>query len=155
MPRTTLVSLARSGARNSATMSHEPASHLLVGPRPLERVGVPFVVLGPGVRDVADELLAVVPRASLQVAITEGVDQQLRLVEPRGSRRRQPGPPPAVTAVEILRRRPGDVARPAVVDQVDAPQTAVPAAELLQSRDVVGGVILLQDRGPHASGVND
>src|SRR4051812_46476041 len=82
-----LVSLARSGARNSAAMSHEPASHLLVGPRPLERVGVPFVVLGPGVRNMPDEPLPVVPRASLQVAVLEGVDQQLCLVEPRGPSR--------------------------------------------------------------------
>ena len=104
---------------------------------------------------MADELLPVVPRASLQVAISEGMDQQLRLVQPRGPRRRQPGSPPAVTPVEVLSRRPGDVARPAVVDQVDASQSAVPAAELSQGGDVVRGVVLLQHDGPHSPGVDN
>src|SRR5215831_2158201 len=98
-------------------MSLEPASHLLVGPRPLERVGVQLVVLAPGDREMVNELLPVAPRAALQIAITEGVDQQLRLVEPRGPRRGQPGAPPALTSAEVLRRRPGDMARAAVVDQ--------------------------------------
>src|SRR5690242_1327591 len=110
-------------------MPREPAAHLLVGPRPLEGVGVQLIVLGPRDREVVDELLAITPGAPLQVAVTEGMDQQLRLVEPRGTRRSRPGPPPAVTPLEVVGRRPGDVARAAVVDQVDAPQSAVPAAE--------------------------
>src|SRR4029453_5702968 len=111
-------------------MSLEPAPHLLIGPCPLERVGVPLVVLRPGGREVLDELLPVPPRSSLQVAIAEGMDQQLGLVEPRGPRRGQAGPPPAVASVEIIRRRPGYVARAAVVDQVDASQPTVTTAKL-------------------------
>lgn len=99
-------------------MSHEPAVHFLVGLRPLERVGVPFVVLGPGVRDMPDKLFPVLPRASLQIAVAESMDQQVCLVEPRGSCRRQAGSSPVVTTVEVLRRRPGGVAWPAVVDRV-------------------------------------
>ena len=49
----------------------------------------------------------------------------------------------------------GDVARPAVVDQVDAPQPAVPAPELLQRRDVVVGVVRSRHDRPHPPGVDD
>jgi hypothetical protein len=104
---------------------------------------------------VSDEGLAVRPGASLQIAGAEGMDQQLGLVEPRRPRRSQPGAPPTVAPIEVSRRRSGDVARATVVDQVDAPESAMPAAELFQGRDVVRRVLLLQGRNPHPPGVND
>jgi hypothetical protein len=104
---------------------------------------------------VPDEALAVGSGVSLQVAGDEGVDQQFGLIQPRRPRRGQAGAPPAVAPVEVLRRRAGDVARAAVVDQVDASASAVPATELLQSRDRVLRVVLLQDHGPHPPGVDD
>src|SRR5262245_21635152 len=105
-----LVSLARSNARNSGLVPGKPAPHLLVGPRPLEGVGIQLVVLAPRLRDMPDELLPAAPGCPLEVAVAEGVDQQLRLVQPRGPRRGQPGPPPAVAAVEVVRRLGRDVA---------------------------------------------
>src|SRR4051812_11359469 len=75
--RPRLVDLLRSFARNSGGVFGEPFPHLLVAPRPLERVGVEQVVLRPGDADVIDELLAILPRRSSQIAMTEGSDQQL------------------------------------------------------------------------------
>ena len=96
-------------------MFGEPATHFLIGPGPLERVGVVPVVLRPGGGDVGDVLPTVRPRTSLQITPVEGVVQQLRLVQPGGVRRGQPGPPPPLAPGDVGRRVPGDMAGPAVV----------------------------------------
>ena len=44
---TTLVCADRKTARNSGGVLHEPPSHVLVGPGPLERVRIAIVVLRP------------------------------------------------------------------------------------------------------------
>ncbi len=49
------MSLARSNARNSGRVFGVPPSHLMIGPRPLERVGIQPVVLRPGVFHILDE----------------------------------------------------------------------------------------------------
>src|SRR4051794_12985295 len=100
-----LVCLAISRARNSGGVLGKPSPHLLIGPHPLEGVGVEAVVLRPGRLHMGDVFLPTRPRAPLQVAIPEGVVEPLPLVQPRGMRRGQPGPPPTLTTIEIVGRQ--------------------------------------------------
>src|SRR5436309_8084854 len=78
-----LVALATSNARNSTSMLGEPHPHLLIGPSPLEGVGIQPVVLRPTGQHIIDELFPTTPRTSLQVVVAERPHQQLRLVQPR------------------------------------------------------------------------
>ena len=97
-----LVDLLRSLARNSRRVFGKAFPHLLVTPRSLERVGVEQVVLRPGDADVIDELLTILPRCATQVAMTEGSNQQLRFIQPRGVSWREPWSPPARGAAGAL-----------------------------------------------------
>ena len=90
-----LVGREESNARNSEPMFLNPLPHLLARPRPFERMGVQPIVLRPGLPNVIDEFGPTVPRSSFQVVVTEGADQQLRLLEPRGVDRGEATPPPA------------------------------------------------------------
>ena len=56
-----LVSPLRSPARNWSRVSSEPLAHLGIGPRPLERVGVPLVVFRPRRLGMRQEFLSVSP----------------------------------------------------------------------------------------------
>src|SRR5205085_5682442 len=49
------------------------------------------------------------PRPPLEVAPAEGLDQHLRLIQPRGVCRRQPGAPPARAALQVIGRGLGEV----------------------------------------------
>src|SRR4051812_41059042 len=75
-----LVSLDISNARNSGGVLGEPTTHFLIRPRPLEGMGVKPVVLRPRGHHVVDVLPAAAPRPPLQVAMAEGVVEQLPLV---------------------------------------------------------------------------
>src|SRR5512135_1105943 len=108
--RALIVSLARSNATNSGLVFGVPSPHLLVGPRPLERVGIQPVVLRPGVLHVVDELSTAGPRSPLPIAVGEGVEQQFRLVEPRGLPRCETASPPATASGQVLLCRRSGVA---------------------------------------------
>src|SRR5262249_11527472 len=89
-----LVGLEESNATNSGPMPRDPLPHLRARPRPFERMGIEAVILGPGSPHIFDEFGPTAPRPPLQVVVTEGAEQQLRLVEPRGVHRGKPTPPP-------------------------------------------------------------
>ena len=57
-----LVSPDISNARNSGSVFAEPGTHLLIGPRPLEGMGVKPVVLRPRGHHMGDVLLTAGPR---------------------------------------------------------------------------------------------
>src|SRR5882724_4283652 len=78
-----LVSPARKPALKSGCMFGEPLTHLVVGPGPLEGMGIAMVVLRPGSHDVGLEFLLALPRPPFQVVVLEGMDQDLCLVQPR------------------------------------------------------------------------
>src|SRR5437879_9689524 len=118
-------------------MRVKPLPHLLITPLPLKLVGVQPVVLRPRDVHVIDELRAASPRRAPQVAMTEGPDQQLRLVQPRRAHRREPGTPPAPAVLPEGGRGAGRVAGVAVLDQEDPLEAAMPAAEPAQLLDVV------------------
>jgi hypothetical protein len=69
----------------------KPLSHFLMGPGPFKRMGIQLIVLWPSGVDVVDQFLAAVPRAALQVTVTEGVVKQFRLIEPGGMHRGEVG----------------------------------------------------------------
>ena len=150
-----LVSSDAKPARNSLGMFGEPLSHFRGRPGPLERMGVPTVVLRPRGHHMSDERLTTRPRPALQVTEVEGMIQQLRLVQPGGAGRRQAGVPPTVTGGEILLGGPARMAGAAIMDQVDPPKPAVVPSELLQGRDIVIGVVGLQADRLHPPAMND
>src|SRR5437868_12944665 len=118
-------------------MFGKPATHPLICPGPLEGMSVQPVVLRPGGQDMGDVLLTAGPRPPLQVAMSEGVVEQLSLIEPRGVGRRQPGTPPAPAVGNILVRLGGDAATTAIVNQEYPPEPAMLPSEGIQRRDVV------------------
>ena len=132
-----------------------PSSHLLIRPSPLERVGVPLVVLLPGRHHVIDVFRAAFPGSALQVPAVKRVIEQFSLVEPGGTSGRQPGSPPSPTGTKILPRGMAVVAGTAVMDQVDSPKASVVPSEPHQSRYVVISIVGLQADGLHLAGMND
>src|SRR5579883_836464 len=88
-----------------------------------------------------DELFPPCPRPPLEVASAEGLDQHLRLVQPRGVGRRQTRTPPARATLQVIGRGLGDVTGPAVVDQVHPLQRSVSPPAIPQCRDVVRRVV--------------
>src|SRR5271157_768715 len=74
-----LVVLQRSPATNSPGMFREPLAHPIVGPRPVEAVGVPPLVLRQGGQHVLDKLLPRRPLPPFLVAPAKCLDQQPRL----------------------------------------------------------------------------
>jgi hypothetical protein len=95
------------------------------------------------------------PRPSLQVAILESIEQQLRLVEPRGVDRGKAIPPPAIASRQIVPRLGTRVARVVIVDQVDSTQMTVPMPESSQHSDVMFGVLCVDTCRLHPTAVND
>lgn len=134
-------------------MLGEPASHLLIGPGPLEGVDVEPVVLRPRRGHLRDDLVTAGPRPTLQIAGAVAPDEQLGLVEPRRMSRGPAGPPPAPGVGGVAARLGGDVTRPAVLDQVHAPQ-AVSATGPIQRLDVMICVVLRQADGLPPPGVD-
>src|SRR5438105_264124 len=115
-----LMLSARKLALNSWGVFGKPGSHLLVGPGPFKGMGVAVVVFGPRGRDVGLELLPALPRRPCQVVVLERVDEDLRLVQPRGVGGGISGPPPAPAPGEITARAARDMTGAAVLDQEDA-----------------------------------
>ncbi len=150
-----LLSLDTITARNSRSMVGEPSPHFLVGPGPLERMGVATVILRPRQHHMIDQSLAALPRPALQVSEAEHVVEQLRLVQPGGAGRRQSGSPPTVAGGEIILRDLARMAGTAVMDQIDPPKPAVVPSELLQGRDIVIGIIGLQTKRLHLPAMDD
>ena len=95
------------------------------------------------------------PRSTFQIAAIEHMIEQLRLVEPGCTGRRQAGTPPSVTSGEVVLDELGDVAGTAIVHQVDSIKPAVAPAEISQSCNIVLGVVGLQAEGFHLSAVDD
>src|SRR5208337_1548881 len=150
-----LVSPAISNARNSSSMFCKPSAHLLIRPGPLERMSVQLVVLQPRGGNMGDELLLIPPRPSPQVVVTEGIIEDLGLVEPGRMDRCEPGTPPPATGPQILLREPCCVTGIAVVDQVHALQVMMVTPESLQFFDIVHRVLRLDARRLHQAAVND
>src|SRR6202521_3671405 len=107
-------------------MFGEPLPHLLIGPGPLEGMGVELVVFRRGGQHMRDELLPTAPGRSLQVMVLERSDQQLCLVQPGGVGRREAGPPPAPATRPVFPRLPGRMAPGAVLGQEHPPPPPTP-----------------------------
>lgn len=150
-----LVALAKSPARNSLAMFGEPLLHLRDRPLPFRRVGVEPIVLRPRRRDVRPEVFPAAPRPPLQVMQLKGIQQQLRLVEPRGVLRQQPRTPPAAEVMQVARRAVAGMGRVPIVDQIRTPQVAVPAAEVPQRRGVVLSALAFQAHRLHLPAMDD
>ena len=71
------------------------------------------------------EFFLVLPRRTFQIVVFERMDEDFRLVQPRGIGGRIPRSPPALTVGEIASRASCDVTGPAVLDQEDAAQLLV------------------------------
>jgi len=104
---------------------------------------------------MGDELLLIPPRPSPQVVVTEGIIEDLGLVEPGRMDRCEPGTPPPATGPQILLREPCCVTGIAVVDQVHASQVMMVTPESLQFFDIVHRVLRLDARRLHQAAVND
>jgi len=98
-----LVSLARKPALNSGGMFCEPLTHLLIGPSPFKGVGVAVVVFGPGSQNMGLKLYLALPRRPFQVIMLERMDEDFRLVQPRGIGGRVPRFPPARLSAKCAR----------------------------------------------------
>ena len=112
-------------------MFSKPLSHFLIDPSPFKRMGIELIVLWPSGVDVVDQFLAAVPRAALQVTVTEGVVKQFCLIEPGGMHRGEAGPPPRV-AIEVVGGSSGGMTGVTVLNQKHATQVAVMRTKLLQ-----------------------
>src|SRR6202521_6277913 len=109
-------------------MFGEPLPHLLIGPGPLEGMGVELVVFRRGGQHMRDEHLPTAPGRALQVMVLERADQQLCLVQPGGVGRREAGPPPGPATRPAFPRLPGRMARAAPLATEPPPAPAMPAA---------------------------
>ena len=81
--------------------------------------------------------------------------EQLRLIEPGRTGRRQTGTPPIATSGEVVLGGLGDVARTAIVHQIDTLEPMVMPAEMPQSCNVVRGGVGFQAKGLHLSAMDD
>src|SRR5271165_3164747 len=113
-------------------MFGEPLTHLLIRPSPLKGMGIAMVVFGPGSQHMGLELLLAPPRRPFQVIVLEGVDEDFRLVQPRGIGRRIPRPPPTTTVGEIALGAGSNVTGATVLDQEGAAQLLVLPVKQLQ-----------------------
>jgi hypothetical protein len=95
------------------------------------------------------------PRSAFQIAAVEGMIEQFRLVEPGCTGRRQTGTPPSVTSGEVVLGGLGDVARTAIVHQIDTVEPVVAPAETPQRCNVMLGIVGFQAEGLHLSAMDD
>lgn len=79
----------------------------------------------------------------------ECMDEDFRLIQPRGVGRCVARLPPPIASGEVRLRRPRYVARSAILDQKDAPQFLVVLAKKFQFRKIVFGVIVVQEGQLH------
>jgi DNA invertase Pin-like site-specific DNA recombinase len=79
-----LVSLAINNVRNSASMFIEPLTHFVVGPGPFDGLGIATIVLRCRDQDMFDKRFSAGPGLALEIIVTESIDQDLGLIEPRG-----------------------------------------------------------------------
>jgi hypothetical protein len=135
-------------------MFSKPLSHFLIGPGPFKRMGIQLIVLWPSGVDVVDQFLAAVPRAALQVTVTEGVIKQFRLIEPGGMHRGEAGPPPRV-AIEVVGGSSGGMTGVTVLNQKHTTQVAVMRPKLLQRLEVMLSIFTCWTGGLHATAVHD
>ena len=82
-----LVSLAINKVRNSASMFVEPLTHFMIGPGPFDGLGITTIVLRCRSQYMLDKRLAAGPGLTLEIIVTEPIDQNLGLIEPRGMHR--------------------------------------------------------------------
>src|SRR3954451_8288522 len=153
--RTRLVGSEESNARNSEAVFLNPLSHFLTRPCPFKRMGVQPIILRPRLSHVLDEFRPAVPRPPLQVVVTEGAEQQLRLVQPRGPNRGKATPPPTAAARQIVPRLGGRVGRVVIMNQVDSSQVTMPMTERPQLPHVALGALGVEARRLHPSAMND
>jgi hypothetical protein len=136
-------------------MLGEPLTHFLISPRPIKRMGIEPVVLRPGSGHMLDELLPAIPGTSPQVAIAEGIDQQFRLVEPRGMDRRKAGAPPATAFGPVPVGIASGMTRVAILDQEHPFPVAMASPKLFQLPDVMLCIFMVQDGHLHAAGMDN
>src|SRR5882762_7522180 len=129
-------------------MFFEPATHLLVGPCPFKGMGIEPIILWFGSLHVVHELVTTMPRIPFQIVKAKAAIQQFPLIEPRSMNRREAGPPPAVTLIEIRVRRGSRVTRVPILDQINPLEPMVPAAECCQSFRVMQGSLSSPTRSP-------
>src|SRR4051794_34662830 len=98
-------------------MPGEPLTHFLIRPGPFKGVGISVVVFGPGGQHMGSELILALPRRPFQVIVLEGMDEDFRLVQPRGIGRGIPRLPPTLTTGEVRPCVARYVTRPSILDQ--------------------------------------
>jgi hypothetical protein len=118
-------------------------------------MGLEAVALRPRVVHMNYVFLPTRLRLSLQVAASEGVVEQLPLIQPRGMSRGEPGSPLPPAGGEVVLLRPGDVAGPAVMDQEHAPEFEMSPPAAFLCRDAVLGVVGLQADRLHLAHMDD
>src|ERR1035441_3648139 len=132
----------------------KPPAHGLIRPSPFKRMRVAVVVLRPRDGNMGDELFPTSPRPSPQVAVPEGVVEDLGLVQPGRMGRCEPVTPPPATGLEVLSRESGGVAGIAVVNQIHPAQLVMATLESLQLPDIVRRVFGLNARRFHPAAMN-
>src|SRR5437667_9576082 len=105
-------------ADSSPAMFFDPATHLLVGPCPFKGMGIEPIIFRGGILYVVHELLATMPRTTLQVVKAKGAVEQLSLIEPRSMNRCKAPPPPVTPLVKVRFRGSSRMTRIAVLNQV-------------------------------------
>jgi membrane fusion protein, multidrug efflux system len=95
------------------------------------------------------------PRPALQVGESDGVVDELPLIEPRDVHQRQPGTPPAPAVREVTGRLNGDSASATVQTHEDSPETLMPSSECPQHPDETLGIVGLQNGHPHPPATDD
>src|SRR5512132_1087094 len=136
-------------------MSGDPPTHLRPRPRPRDRVGVALVVLPPARVEVLDELLAALPLAALQVPLAERAEEQLRLIEPGGVRRRDKRSHARIVPPQPRRRLLGDVRGTTVPDQMHASRATVIAEQVRQDVAKVLAVVPSEAEAAHLARGDD
>ena len=79
-----LVCLAINKVRNSASMLVEPLTHFVVGPGPFDGLCIATIVLRCRGQYMFDKRFSAGPGLALEIIVTESIDQNLGLIEPRG-----------------------------------------------------------------------
>src|SRR5712692_1137196 len=119
-------------------------------PVPGKRMSKVVVVFDTAFENMVDHSLAGRPTVALQVAPAEGVQKQLRLVEPRGVRWRQQYLNAWAQLIEAGLCVTTGVARSAVHDHVHPSRPIIGVQEAADRRSEVSPIVAVQTLGPHA-----
>ena len=133
----------------------KPLFHLRNRPFPFKRAGVAAVVLRPSGADVGDEFFPATPRMPFHITALKSIEQQLRLIQPRGVRRQQPGTPTALVRGQVRWGAASGMRAVPVVDQVSSPQMAVPPPKTPQGLGVVDRALVGKAYRFHPAAVDD